>query len=526
MDDETHPPRQKPVSLWPFYFFAVAVFIYFPKWREIFIFSGVYWNKDFFEVNWQNVIDSLYLYQFAGIICVLIIFGTLTLLYYFLKKSGTGREKVLINACAWVLAVHALVFIAARHPVKAFASAHQNPTGYAVVIILLCIAVALIYRFRKIATGVLVWGTVIVSPVSVVIAGNILTNAVVLAGDPANLLGLDKPLASAPEVTEPQTRVMWLLFDEWDYGRTFEDRHPDLEMPVLDGLVDRSFHATNAMQISTRTLHAMPSMTLGREVTAFKFRNRDDFAIRYAGTKNMVPWREQNTIFHDAFDRGLKTALLSQWISYCRLLHNILHVCWEDGNWWRGQLTLWEAVTRFFPTFLGDYPWIGDSFSLKVAYANFQHGTEFKKFTKAVTGVATDPKIGLTYVHFMIPHPPFNYDMKRDAFVQEDRGYGSYHENLALLDRTVGQVREKMIEAGTWDDTIVILSSDHRLRIAGNSETRVPLIIKLPGKTEELRYDKPFKALVLHDILKAALSGELIDVHDIAEVIEEAQSQN
>jgi hypothetical protein len=68
--------------------------------------------------------------------------------------------------------------------------------------------------------------------------------------------------------------------------------------------------------------------------------------------------------------------------------------------------------------------------------------------------------------------------------------------------------------ANEWDSTAVLLLSDHRMRyrpayLNEPADPRVPFILKLPGQTAGVAYDRPFSAMVTHDLVLALLRGEL-----------------
>jgi hypothetical protein len=91
---------------------------------------------------------------------------------------------------------------------------------------------------------------------------------------------------------------------------------------------------------------------------------------------------------------------------------------------------------------------------------------------------------------------------------------------MVLADRSFGKIRRSMEAAGTWERTIVLVTSDHGWRFAdrygARRDHRVPFILKLAGKSEPLAYDRSFRAWEASAILLAALSGEIRDTSAIA----------
>ena len=73
-----------------------------------------------------------------------------------------------------------------------------------------------------------------------------------------------------------------------------------------------------------------------------------------------------------------------------------------------------------------------------------------------------------------------------------------------------------MESAGLWDDTIVLVSSDHWLREENKTDRRIPFILKMPGQKTGISYDAPFNTVVSHDLVLALLRGELKDAEGVA----------
>jgi hypothetical protein len=86
-------------------------------------------------------------------------------------------------------------------------------------------------------------------------------------------------------------------------------------------------------------------------------------------------------------------------------------------------------------------------------------------------------------------------------------------DGAALTDLNLGELRREMEGAGVWNDTTVIISSDHWYREAnemdGKMDHRVPFMIKLSGQTTGATYDRPFNTVLTQDLMLAILRGEV-----------------
>ncbi len=148
----------------------------------------------------------------------------------------------------------------------------------------------------------------------------------------------------------------------------------------------------------------------------------------------------------------------------------------------------------------------------------------------------SDPQIQFLFVHFPVPHPFAIYDSRRGDFTLSKST--SYFDNLALVDRTVGELRSKLEKAGLWDSTSILITSDHGLRpdlwrghynwtpeterLAGNTQSEiVPFIVKLDGQDRGMIYEKPFSAVVTGDLCLAILGGHVSTAAEVSVWLDE-----
>jgi arylsulfatase A-like enzyme len=134
------------------------------------------------------------------------------------------------------------------------------------------------------------------------------------------------------------------------------------------------------------------------------------------------------------------------------------------------------------------------------------------------------PDVGLAFVHLPVPHGPNIYDRSLDQFTSN--GASSYLDNLELADRAVGELRSAIERAGLWEHTALLISSDHCYRsvmwqpwktnrdaaaIGRTMDHRVPFLVKLPGQTVSVAYDRAFNTVLSRDLALALLHGQIAD---------------
>jgi arylsulfatase A-like enzyme len=110
-------------------------------------------------------------------------------------------------------------------------------------------------------------------------------------------------------------------------------------------------------------------------------------------------------------------------------------------------------------------------------------------------------------MHVPAPHPPYFYDRKTGRMDARSSSPERYYDQLALVDRSLGELRAAMKREGVWDTTAVILSSDHWLRgtpLKGKKmDYRVPFLVKLPGERHGTVLNEAFNTVVTKNLIAA-----------------------
>jgi hypothetical protein len=124
-----------------------------------------------------------------------------------------------------------------------------------------------------------------------------------------------------------------------------------------------------------------------------------------------------------------------------------------------------------------------------------------------------DPRFGLVVLHLAVPHEPAIYRRDTGELTLFNFHPDWYFDNLALADRTLGDLRREMERAGVWDASTVIVTSDHPLRwyamLDESVDPRIPFLVKMAGQKQGIVYSPPLRSLIAHDLVLAVLRGEL-----------------
>ena len=159
----------------------------------------------------------------------------------------------------------------------------------------------------------------------------------------------------------------------------------------------------------------------------------------------------------------------------------------------------------------------------------------------AISTELDDPRIGFVMLHFPAPHMYAIYNRWRQDFALDSTI--DYLDNLALVDRTVGELRAKLEAAGLWDRTSILITADHgfrpdlwrgrygwtqnmeRISERGASQL-VPFILKLGGKRDHIIVDRPFSNIVSSDLAMAVVDGHVSSAGQAADWLERRHDES
>ena len=344
----------------------------------------------------------------------------------------------------------------------------------------------------------------------------------------------DGPLAPRLD-SAPPLRVVWIIYDEWDYRLSFVDRSANLAMPEIDRLRGESLFAAAARPPGADTDVSLPSFLTGRRLLAFKdasgggvlTRPPDD--RRAAGT----PWTERGTVFSAVRESGFNVGLVGWFLPYCRVMNGDLSEC----AWWpvpfQGNSTtdsvlagilgtgFWGRVGGYSASLLETYGWrtpLGQSSPVR------QKARIYPEILAASRKDVADPSLGLVFLHVPVPHAPHPYSRFTGRMDRTGGPMDGYIDSLALLDRMMGDLRTTMERAGVWDRSVLLISADHPFRssreLDGKSDWRVPFLLRIPGPQAAGVISTEFNTIVTANLICAILRGQVPTAPDAAAWIE------
>jgi Sulfatase len=346
----------------------------------------------------------------------------------------------------------------------------------------------------------------------------------------------NKTPAARTASTGKLPRVLWVIADEWDYRLTFVDRNPGLMLPEIDRLRATSLYADHAYPPGPETPISIPGYYSGRLVEHVRHDGPRELLVAYHGdsrgdargdSRGEVPWSAQPSVFDGARALGANTALLEWYHPTCRVLNSLTYCDWwpmamqhnsmGEGFW---QILPNQTRSLFESNILSLF---GRSLTAE------QQAGVYHAMMREAEKLSVDPDFAFTLVHLPVPHAPHAYNRKTGTFTLGNSPITGYIDSLALLDRTVGELRRTMEKAGVWDTTTVLFTSDHGLRdseaLDGKTDGRIPFLLKVASQKEAVPYTQQFDTVLTADMLLGVLRGEIRDPASAAAWLDQARTR-
>lgn len=444
--------------------------------------------------------DDLLAFCFNLFVFTLIFFGAVICV-----RLTQGRIlRLTADLSLWLVLLVPMSFVRVHYLGLGLIALLKNPGA---LFLGLTVAAAIV-RWHRAATRIATAIVLILSPLVLVTFGKIglfiLHPGSVAVPSPA-------PLLAVPS-SHSHPRLLWIVFDELDQRLAFPERPRGLTLPAFDRLCRESLVATNAYPPAAFTRLSLPALITGRLVSASTPISDRDMMLTFADTKKSGQWSSEPNVFSRARNLGLNTALTGWYHPYTRILGPVLN----DSCWY--PIPLYEQARA--ETFWGgvcNQIWA-------MASPVHQRRLYIRLYQQSLADsirFATNSYFGLVFLHLPVPHLPGIYRPERDRFtITGFSTIGGYFDNLVLADRTLAQLRRAMEQAGTWNSTWVVTSSDHWWRGAkeydGRTDYRVPFILKAPGGSGGATYASGFNTVVSRDLILAILRGEVSSLEDAA----------
>lgn len=328
-------------------------------------------------------------------------------------------------------------------------------------------------------------------------------------------------------------RLLFLVFDGLDQQLLTDARPADLALQEFDAFFETSVQWNNAYPPSNNTGVSLPALITGRDVVRVRRAAANELMLSYADSGRETPWSLELTLFTRARELRRNSALIGWYHPYCRILGDDVARChWYpyvqdpsetlSGSVFLQMAFLVDTIPGAFRFGLLDH--LGGGWARGSADPSW-HAKQYGRIHEQALQASADKRFQFIFVHYPIPHNPFIYDRHSET-VRLD-GKSRYIDNLALADRTLRELRQRLQVTGLWDSTALLITSDHWFPrghgefapTLGKPEHRVPLTVRLPGQTEAVVRYELLRTHAAHYLSLAILEGSLRTPADLDHVL-------
>jgi hypothetical protein len=301
-------------------------------------------------------------------------------------------------------------------------------------------------------------------------------------------------------------RIVWLLFDELSYDQTFDHRFPGLAMPAFDKFKSESVVFSDLKPAGYYTDRVIPSFFLGTTVNNIRSTLDGEPEVKLAGSRRWQSFDAGKTLFADAQRLGWTTGVVGWYNPYCRILAGTLNYCyWRMGD---GQSDGALPDHSVWQNAMAPLVELSRGWRHQPGFAQQRHLQDIAAITPQAEALIRDQSIKFVFIHLPVPHPP-----------------GAYIDNLALADKSLGELLATLAQTATAEQATVIVCSDHSWRVPmwrstpvwtkqdeaashGIFDPRPVLMIHFPNQQTEQDVRKPYDELRLHEIIETLLRGQ------------------
>jgi len=313
-------------------------------------------------------------------------------------------------------------------------------------------------------------------------------------------------------------RIVWIVFDELDWGAAFGSRPTSIQLPEFDRLREQTVFAKNAYPPGRETFVSMPALFTGQLLEDVKPAQANELTLKMRNGATSG-WSVEDDVFMAARRAGFSTGLTGWYHPYCRVIGDRLDRCswfpiFDETNplvdqSLPGYASLWARTALWrIPVAFRLYRTRYDK-DYQVEYRRL-HRVAFERGVEQLESLL-HADLNLKFLHYPVPHGPGIYDVTAGALTSDPKS--TYLENLVLADKTLGKIRELLEAGGSWDSSIVLVTSDHWWResplVNGRHDHRIPFMLKLAGQKSGVEYEHAFNTILTRELLLKLLQGEL-----------------
>jgi len=429
---------------------------------------------------------------------------------------------------AFVLAVFAGLIANVRYHLPHPADWVLRPGGVATVTVWLIVACVVGYSLANPALE-LVRRCRQLCQILVPVSAYLLYRLLWLSGQPPMSDALPPPAPPAAAIaagdSDHTSPVYLLLFDAMSYERTYAEGalRPGLEN--LAALSEQAITFHMAMSCGRTTVVSMPRLL-------FQMPEEDTPVYRggvigFERDGRFTDCRELESIFSAAADLNYRTAMIGCTVPYRAMLDGKVDVCrsyaWPRYFAKNRAATDHDVVSRLRANANHVIAYWTDPWTHWVHKRLDDRNAVFLRLYEDISSdtlyfLTQQPRNTFLVMHMPVPHWPWivNEDGSFHGPAADPTNPVGYKRNLGYTDHLIGEFVSAMKEAGTYDDALIIITSDHIWHTdpdmgPGGLEYwtfHVPLVVKLPRQRRPVSVTSRFENQNLRELIRTGLRAD------------------
>jgi len=337
---------------------------------------------------------------------------------------------------------------------------------------------------------------------------------------PWDVAELSTTAAPAPENGTRRPLVVMVILDEWSWFRVAPGGEPAPEYANLRRLMGRSVLVRDAQSAGFATRYAIPRLVFqatGEVVPG-------NGAASWKDSTGRRPSVEVPSIFDSLRQHRYRSSVIGFYINYRSLVGPdepnrvwSLPYAYKRTTWLSEVGLMLMRNLQHWTDPVSQALWPG--LSSGVYSESWVYLVSTMK-AGAMHALATEPDNTFLLIHLPVPHAPFVFNPDgsfRGPYRGERMSSDSvgYHRQLLYADRVLGEIIGALDSAGRFDNSLLVVTSDHSWRKDPDSSLtaqpdavlRVPLLVKWPGQDRPIVSDERFCQLGLWPVLEAAIQS-------------------
>jgi hypothetical protein len=298
----------------------------------------------------------------------------------------------------------------------------------------------------------------------------------------------------------PDGSIYLIIFDEMSYEYLYENGEVKKAFPNFRAFSSVADNYHDATAPGPDTMTSLPALLNAEEGLKTKVLGSRLYVVE-KGRKptELVPSPEN--ILSMARAQGYGTALYGWYHDYCNIFKNLLDACKSYSIYnYAASAKGFSPLNPFFTNF-NLWPYVYPAGYIKnLTSVPFQRNNANDMLDRSLKTLEVDEPY-FYFIHFGVPHVPFvfdgsGYNPPADPFNPSDK---NYINQLTYVDRMFGRFMAKMKDVNKFDNSTVVVMSDHNFRDKAPRDEwkEIPVIVKNKGQMERRDFHDPVRALSL-----------------------------